>query len=140
MSQLVGKKVIKKNISKKNIEFIKNNIGMRLMYDKKTGTYHDWKNRYTIAECMDGRVDEIIRQLDLMKRKGHKVMCLDGIVNDIDYKNAVEKNIEVVDDDTVREIEANLRIFKMGMNIPAMGYGALKIRLLNNLKEWYGSM
>lgn len=119
------------------MRFIERNIGLEIKYNKKTGTYSDSKKRYTIAQCTDGDVEGLIHKLETMGRCGHKVICLDGIMADEDYKNAVENHIEVFDDDTIEEIERNIRVFNSGMNIPAMGYGALKIKVLNNIKESY---
>lgn len=118
-----------------NIRFIKKYLGRRLFYNVVRKTYCDGKRKYLIMECKDGNIEKAIDKMSKMRTHRHKVICVDGVMKPENYIKALSKKIDIFDDSTKWEIVTNINYYKKGKNIPAVGYGTLKMQMLNNIKE-----
>lgn len=66
---------------------------------------------------------------------GNKVIIVNGEIEENDIAKAAELHIEIIDDKVVKEIKQNIRYKDIGINIPAIGCGALKMHIILKIKN-----
>lgn len=93
---------------------------------------------YMILSCVediDGSIERMIKRKFNRWKKVEKVICIEGRANREQRVKALAEHIEIFDQETFYEIKENIRWLSKGVNIPAIGYGAYKMHIINKIKN-----
>ncbi len=112
-----------------------NAVKDEVKYIRELNVYDVDNGKFFVILSEKENIQQSIDMLAIHNLNGNKVIMVNGEIEEYNIAKATELHIEIIDNKTVKEIKDNIEYRDRGINIPAIGYGALKMHIILKIKN-----